>query len=100
MLLFGGAGWFNLNRLLAISFEKFCIGPIIPALCIEVGFFLRHGYFLTEFNLTTLCRQFLSRVWEWVLGSLVVAPALAVLTFVIVWSIGKLITRGLHAKAS
>ncbi len=98
VMLFGGAGWFNLNRLLAISFEKFCIGPIIPALCIEVGFFLRHGHFLTEFNLTTLGRQFLSRVWEWVLGSLFVAPVLAAVTFLIVWSMGKLITRGLYAK--
>ena len=99
VMLFGGAGWFNLNRLLAISFEKFCIGPIVPALCIEVGFFLRHGHFLTEFNLTTLGRQFLNRVWEWVLGSLIVAPVLAFITFVVVWIIGKLITRGLHAKA-
>ena len=99
VMLFGGAGWWNLNRLLAISFEKFCIGPIIPALCIEVGFFLRNGRFLTEFNLTTLGRQFLSRVWEWILGSLVVAPVLAVITFVVVWFIGKLITRGLDAKS-
>ena len=98
VMLFGGAGWWNLNRLLAISFEKFCIGPIIPALCIEVGFFLRHGYFLTQFNLTTLGRQFLSRVWEWILGSLVVAPVLAAVTFLLVWLIGKWITRGLHAK--
>ena len=100
VMLFGGAGWFNLNRLLAISFEKLCIGPIIPALCIEVGFFLRHGHFLTEFNLTTLGRQFLSRVWEWVLGSVIVAPVLGLLAFMIVWIISKLITGRLHAKHS
>ena len=99
VMLFAGAGWFDLNRLLAISFEKLCIGPIIPALCIEVGFFLRHGYFLTEFNLTTLGRQFLSRVWEWVIGSFIVAPVLAALTFLVVWLIGKLITRGMNAKS-
>lgn len=96
VMLFMGAGWWNLNRLLAISFEKLCIGPIVPALCIETGFFLRYGRFLTEFNLTTLGRQFLQRVWEWVLGSLVVAPMLAAVTFVIVACVGKLITRGLH----
>lgn len=99
VMLFIGAGWFDLNRLLVISFEKFCIGPIIPALCIETGFFIRHGYFLTEFNLTTLGRQFLSRVWEWILGSFVLAPCLAALTFCFVWLIGKIITRGLHAQS-
>ncbi len=98
IMLFMGAGWWDLNRLLTIGFEKFCIGPIVPALCIEVGFFLRNGRFLTEFNLTTLGRQFWQRVWEWVLGSLVVAPALAAVTFLIVWLIGKLITRGMHGK--
>jgi len=96
VMLFMGAGWWNLNRLLAISFEKLCIGPIVPALCIEAGFFLRYGRFLTEFNLTTLGRQFLQRVWEWVIGSLVVAPLLAAVTFIIVWCVGKIITRGLH----
>lgn len=88
VFLFWGAGWWNLNRMFTISFEKFCIGPIVPALCIEAGFFMRHGRFLTEFNLTTLGRQFLSRVWDWVLGSLVVAPLLAGLAFLIVWGIG------------
>ena len=37
VMLFSGAGFWNLNRILVISFEKFCIGPIIPAICIEFG---------------------------------------------------------------
>lgn len=98
LMLFGGAGWWNLNRILTISFEKFCIGPLVPALCIEVGFFLRYGRFLTEFNLTTLGRQFWQRVWEWVLGSCIVAPLLALCAFLVVWSIGYLVNRGLCAR--
>lgn len=100
VMLFAGAGFWNLNRVLTISFEKLCIGPIVPALCIEVGFFLRYGRFLTEFNLTTLGRQFLQRVWEWVIGSLVVAPLLAVLVFGVVWVIGKCIQWRLRATKS
>lgn len=100
VMLFMGAGWWNLNRILAIGFEKLCIGPIIPALCIEVGFFLRHGRFLTTFNLTTLGQQFLQRVWEWVVGSFFVAPLLAVFVFGSVWCICKLITRGLCANTA
>lgn len=93
VFLFGGAGWWNLNRILVIGFEKLCIGPFIPALCIEVGFFMRYGRFLTEFNFTTLGRQFLSRVWEWFTGSLLVAPLLAGVTFVIVWAVSKFLAR-------
>ncbi len=95
VMLFMGAGWWNLNKILSISFEKLCIGPFVPALCIEAGFFMRHGRFLTEFNLQTLGRQFLQRVWEWVLGSLAVAPLLAALTFVAVWGIGWCLHRSL-----
>lgn len=99
MWLFWGAGWWNLNRLLCVGFEKLCIGPFIPALCIEVGYFLRHGHWLTEFTLTTLGKQALQRIWEWILGSLVVAPCLAVLTFVVVAIIGLILRRSLHEHA-
>lgn len=99
VMLFFGAGWWNLNKILSISFEKLCIGPLVPALCIEAGYFMRYGRFLTEFNLTTLGRQFLQRVWEWVLGSLVVAPLLAAVTFVVVWAAGFLLHRSLRGRA-
>ncbi len=98
VMLFFGAGWWNLNKILSISFEKFCIGPIVPALCIEAGYFLRHGEFLTEFNLTTLGRQFLQRVWEWVVGSLLVAPLLAAVTFGVVWGISYLLHRSVRER--
>ena len=97
--LFGGAGWWNLNRLMCVGFEKLCIGPFIPALCIEVGYFLRHGRWLTEFTLTTLGKQALQRVWEWILGSLVVAPCLAGITFVVVALVGWIVRRSLHEHA-
>ncbi len=99
MWLFGGAGWWNLNRLVCISFEKLCVGPFAPALCVEVGYFLRHGQWLTEFNMTTLGRQIGQRVWEWILGSLVVAPTLAILTFCIVAVVGWVLRRSLREHA-
>ena len=97
--LFWGAGWWNLNRLLCVGFEKLCIGPLVPALCIEVGYFLRNGQWLVEFNMTTLGRQVLQRVWEWIVGSLVVAPCLAGIAFLVVAIIGWLLRRSLHEHA-
>ncbi len=97
--LFWGIGWWNLNRLVGISFEKICIGPFVPAVCIEVGYFLRHGHWLTEFTLTTLGKQIMQRVWEWVLGSLVVAPCLAGIAFLLVVVFGWALRRSLHGRA-
>ena len=97
--LFWGAGWWNLNRLLCVSFEKLCVGPLVPALCIEVGYFLRHGHWLTEFTLTTLGKQVLQRIWEWIVGSLLVAPCLAGLAFVTVGTVGWVLRRSLDERA-
>jgi hypothetical protein len=51
--------------------------PLVPAFCIEIGFFLRHGRFLTEISLQTLGYQGLERLFEWVIGSIVLAPLLS-----------------------
>lgn len=92
MILFV-AGYLAQNRVTAIAASQLCMPPFVPALCIEVGHYLRHGAFLTEFTLQTLGYQGLERLWEWVLGSLVLAPILAALggcvTFVAAWIIQK-----------
>ena len=98
VMLFFGAGWWNLNRIVAVSFEKLCVGPFVPALCIEAGYYVRYGHFLTEFNMTTLGRQFMQRVWEWVLGSFIVAPCLAVLAFILVWTAGFILHRSFRER--
>lgn len=88
MCLLTGIGWFNLNRPVALMMDKLALPPFIPAICVEVGYFLRHGRWLTEFNLTTLGYQAGERVWEWVLGSLVVAPVFALLVGALVYALG------------
>ncbi len=99
LFLFGGAGWWNLNRLLCVAFEKLCIGPFIPAVCIEAGYFMRNGRFLTQFDMTTLGRQALQRIWEWMLGSLAVAPLLAFCTFLIVFVAGHILSREIYGRS-
>ncbi|PLX76798.1 MAG: DUF2062 domain-containing protein [Desulfuromonas sp.] len=70
-------GFFRLNKVAAISSSQLCMPPIVPALCIELGYFMRHGEWLTELSLQTLGYQALERIYEWLLGSLVLAPVLA-----------------------
>ncbi|MDR3048399.1 MAG: glycosyltransferase family 2 protein [Elusimicrobiota bacterium] len=92
--LFVGVGWFNLNRLVAFSVDKLAIPPFIPFVCIEVGYYLRHGEFLTELSWQIIGRQFLQRIWEWILGSLIVAPIFAVLVGTIIFVLGHILRKG------
>ncbi len=72
-------GFFRLNKVAAVSSSQLCMPPIVPALCIEVGYFMRTGSWLTEFSLQTLGYQAMQRLFEWFLGSLLLAPLFALL---------------------
>lgn len=69
----------NLNKMVALNVQHLAMPPFIPALCIEVGYFLRHGAWLTDLSFKTVFEQFSSRLYEWFLGSLVIGPLAAVL---------------------
>ncbi|MCK5540664.1 MAG: DUF2062 domain-containing protein [Deltaproteobacteria bacterium] len=77
MIILMITGYFRLNKVVALAAGNICTPPFVPALCIEAGYFMRHGTFLTELSLKTLGYQALERFWEWGLGSLLVGPALA-----------------------
>ena len=72
-------GFFRLNKVAAVSASQLCMPPLVPALCIEVGYYLRNGSWLTDFSLETLGYQAVQRLYEWFLGSLLVAPLLALI---------------------
>jgi len=74
----------RLNRLVAFYASNLCMPPLVPALAIETGFFMRYGRFLTGADLNsgeavfqTLVREAHLRLWEYLLGSLLLGPALA-----------------------
>ena len=94
MILFIGVGWFNLNRAVAFSVDKLAMPPFIPFVCIETGYFIRHGKFLTEISWKIIGVQFFQRVWEWVLGSLIVAPVFALLVGLTVFVCGHILRKG------
>jgi hypothetical protein len=71
--------------------------PVVPALCIEAGYFMRHGRFLTEISLETLGYQALERLYEWLLGSLVLAPLLALLIGGMTLMMARLAARSMAA---
>jgi len=87
------AGRLRLNRLLALAANQIGIPPFVPFLCIETGYLLRHGRLLTEASMRTVWDEAGERLLEWCLGSLVVAPALAVVVGLAVWGIAVLTAR-------
>ncbi|MDR2709046.1 MAG: glycosyltransferase family 2 protein, partial [Elusimicrobiota bacterium] len=95
IILLFGVGWWNLNRLVAFSLDKLAMPPFIPFVCIETGYFIRHGHFLTHASWQVIGREFGYRVWEWFLGSLIVAPIFGFLVGLVVFVIGCILRRGL-----
>ncbi|MDQ7008236.1 MAG: DUF2062 domain-containing protein [Acidobacteriota bacterium] len=69
----------RLNRALAFAVSHLCAPPVVPALCLEAGYFLRNGRWLTEASIELLWLQAGQRFFDYLLGTLVVAPFLALL---------------------
>ncbi len=66
----------HLNKLMGALASNVCVAPFVPFLCIEAGHLMRFGTFWTEFNRQTLLGEIHLRLWEWLLGALVVGPLL------------------------
>jgi glycosyltransferase involved in cell wall biosynthesis len=79
------AGFFRLNRPAALGASQLCIPPFVPALCIEVGYFMRNGRFLTDISMETIGYQALQRLYEWLIGSLLVGPVMAIIVGLLVY---------------
>ena len=71
--------------------------PFVPAICIEVGYYLRHGYWLTDLSFETVFSQFSDRLFEWFLGSLVIAPVGAVLMGGIIFTVAAKLKKRIAA---
>lgn len=91
--------YLKLNRIWGLAISQFGMPPFVPALCIELGYYLRNGEFLTELSWQTLGHQALERVGDWVLGSLILAPVLGVL-FAALTFFGALSIRYVLANAN
>ena len=66
----------HLNKLAAVGAGNLSCAPLVPFLCIQVGHYLIHGGFWYEFNRHTLLEQLHLRLWEWLLGALLLGPLL------------------------
>ena len=70
---------FKLNKVMALTIQNLFMPPLSPFLCIELGYFLRHGEWWTQFTVHNCLGELHHRVYEWLLGSLILAPLFAVI---------------------
>src|SRR5512138_299849 len=50
VLVYVGARHLRLNRIMALGANQLGMPPLVPALCIELGYYLRHRELLTEIS--------------------------------------------------
>ena len=79
----------HLNKVMAIIMQNLCIPPFVPVACIELGYYMRHGRWLTDVSMDVIFKQFPDRLWEWLLGSLIIAPVLAIIVGISVFFTAK-----------
>ncbi len=83
----------HLNKVMAVCIQNLCIPPFVPVACVQLGYYMRHGHWLTDISIKTVFGQLGSRIYEWFLGSLIIAPVMAiavgVIVFFLAWRLEK-----------
>ena len=90
----------HLNKVMALSIQNICMPPLMPIMCIELGHYMLHGTWITETSLHVIFGQLQDRVFEWLIGSLVIAPVAAIIAAVVVYFMARRIKRREAASSS
>lgn len=75
----------HINKVAAVAASQFCMPPVVPVLCIQVGYYLRNGEFLYDFSWQRWLLGVHERLWEWFLGSLLLGPLLGLFGAVVMY---------------
>ena len=67
----------HLNKIMALAIQNICMPPFVPVACVELGYYMRHGRWLTHLSWSSVFGHIPARLYDWLIGSLVIAPVLA-----------------------
>jgi glycosyltransferase involved in cell wall biosynthesis len=92
----------HLNKIMALSIQNLCMPPFVPVACIELGHFMLYRKWLINVSWQAVFGAIPERLWEWFLGSLILAPLLALIVGIIIYFIAQAIQRNMirHAEIS
>lgn len=88
----------HLNKVMALSIQNLAMPPFMPMVCIQIGYYLRHGFWLTDISCQVVFSQLTERLWEWLLGSLIVAPIAAALVGLLIYLLTFCLQQKLYSK--
>lgn len=99
------AAFLRLNRIAAVAASQLCMPPVVPAICIEAGHYLRFGRFLTlrgiedlrSASFLELGYMGLGCLWDWFIGSLLVGSVLALLLGSVAYVTARVLREVRHA---
>ena len=89
-------GYFRLNKYCALAVNQLGLFPLVPAMAVEMGHYCLRGVWLTEFSWQTLGREAPQRLLEWVVGSLLTAPLLAMVLGLFVFVLSHALRAGMR----
>lgn len=69
----------RLNPFMSLSIQSLCAPPVVPVACVLLGYRLRTGAWLADLEWMKVPAEYLARIGDWLIGSLVLAPVLAAL---------------------
>lgn len=84
----------NLNKVMALSIQNLCAPPVVPILCIEVGHLICRGSFFVPNDPQSVFADLHEHLFHWLIGSLVLAPLLALLAAWAVYRIAVRVQKG------
>ena len=79
----------HLNKVAAVAASQFCMPPVVPGLCVEIGHYVLNGKFLTDLSWESWGLQAHMRLLDWFVGSLLVGPILGLVGGLIVYIASK-----------
>lgn len=105
LVILVAAALLRLNRIAAVAASQLCMPPVVPAICIEAGHFLRFGRFLTLDGIESLrSASFLELgymglecLWDWCIGSLLVGAILSLALGLTTYVVARGLQRVRHA---
>jgi uncharacterized protein (DUF2062 family) len=89
----------HLNKIMAVAVQNLCMPPFIPVACIELGHFMIYKRWLTDITWKTVFGEIPKRLWEWLLGALILAPVLAVIIGAVVFIAAQVLQKKIVAHA-
>ncbi len=83
----------HLNKIMAVTIQHICIPPFVPIACIQLGHYLLYGKLIKVVSFEVIFAQLGDRLFEWFIGSLIIAPVLSIIVGVVVFLISNRLQR-------